>query len=92
MAAAGKPSLLVPFPFAADQHQLRNAEALSRAGAARLVPDGEMNGERLYGEVAAVAPDADLLKRMGEAARSLAHPDAARRAAETIEEMSSESS
>ena len=34
LAAAGKPSILVPFPFAADQHQLRNAEALERAGAA----------------------------------------------------------
>jgi UDP-N-acetylglucosamine--N-acetylmuramyl-(pentapeptide) pyrophosphoryl-undecaprenol N-acetylglucosamine transferase len=88
LAAAGKPSLLVPFPFAADQHQLRNAEAFARAGAARLVPDGEMNGERLCREVAALASDPDLLKRMGGAARSMAHPDAARRAAEIIEEMS----
>jgi UDP-N-acetylglucosamine--N-acetylmuramyl-(pentapeptide) pyrophosphoryl-undecaprenol N-acetylglucosamine transferase len=87
LAAAGKPSLLVPFPFAADQHQLRNAEAFVRAGAARLVPDGEMNGERLYREAAALASDADLLQRTGEAALAMAHPDAARRAAEIIEEI-----
>ena len=37
LAAAGKPSILVPFPFAADDHQTRNAEAMERGGAARLV-------------------------------------------------------
>ncbi len=41
----GKPSILVPFPFAADDHQTRNAEAMERGGAARLVRDAEMNGE-----------------------------------------------
>jgi UDP-N-acetylglucosamine--N-acetylmuramyl-(pentapeptide) pyrophosphoryl-undecaprenol N-acetylglucosamine transferase len=41
LAAAGKPSILVPFPFAADDHQTRNAEALERGGAARLVRDKE---------------------------------------------------
>jgi UDP-N-acetylglucosamine--N-acetylmuramyl-(pentapeptide) pyrophosphoryl-undecaprenol N-acetylglucosamine transferase len=45
LAAAGKPSILVPFPFAADDHQTRNAEAIERGGAARLVRDAEMNGE-----------------------------------------------
>src|SRR5262249_36987181 len=39
LAAAGKPSILVPFPFAADDHQTRNAEALERAGAAKLIRD-----------------------------------------------------
>ena len=41
LAAAGKPSILVPFPFAADDHQTRNAEAMERGGAARLVRDAE---------------------------------------------------
>jgi len=44
LAAAGRPSVLVPFPFAADDHQTRNAEAMERGGAARLVRDAEMNG------------------------------------------------
>ena len=57
LAAAGKPSVLSPFPFAADQHQLRNAEAFARAGAARLVEDGEMTGERLFEAVAQLAAD-----------------------------------
>ena len=66
LAAAGKPSILAPFPFAADQHQLRNAEAFERAGAARLVRDREMTGEKLFEIVAKLAADAAELARMGE--------------------------
>jgi UDP-N-acetylglucosamine--N-acetylmuramyl-(pentapeptide) pyrophosphoryl-undecaprenol N-acetylglucosamine transferase len=87
LAAAGRPSILVPFPFAADQHQLRNAEAMVKAGAARLVPDAELTGRRLFEEVAAFAAKQEELERMGEAARSLARPGAARRAADLLEEL-----
>ena len=48
LAAAGKPSVLIPFPFAADQHQLKNAEAFERAGAARLSLDRDWNGQRFF--------------------------------------------
>jgi UDP-N-acetylglucosamine--N-acetylmuramyl-(pentapeptide) pyrophosphoryl-undecaprenol N-acetylglucosamine transferase len=51
LAAAGKPSILVPLPTAADQHQLRNAEAFQKAGASLLVLDREMDGGRLFEEV-----------------------------------------
>ncbi|MCX6624452.1 MAG: undecaprenyldiphospho-muramoylpentapeptide beta-N-acetylglucosaminyltransferase, partial [Acidobacteria bacterium] len=54
LAAAGKAAILVPFPYATDQHQLRNAEVLARAGAARLVLDSQMTGEKLFGEVTAL--------------------------------------
>ncbi len=87
LAAAGKPSVLVPLPTAADDHQARNAEALERAGAARMVRDAEMNGERLFAVVCELASEAGALARMGEAARQLAHPGAARRAAEILEGM-----
>lgn len=87
LAAAGKPSILSPFPFAADQHQLRNAEAFVRAGAARLVEDREMTGQKLLEIVAQLAVDTAALARMGAAARALAHPGAARRAAEVLEEV-----
>ena len=87
VAAAGKPSILVPFPGAADQHQLRNAEALERAGAARLVLDSQMNGDRLFEEVAKLAADPDRLLAMGERARAFAHPHAAERAAEILEQV-----
>lgn len=87
LAAAGKPSLLSPFPFAADQHQLRNAEAFVRAGAARLIEDREMNGQRLFDAVEGLAANPDELARMAAAARSLARPGAAVRAADVLEEV-----
>ncbi len=87
LAAAGKPSILVPLPTAADQHQLRNAEAMERIGAARMVLDAEFNGPRLVEEVLRLSQSPDLLGAMGEAARSFAKPGAARRAAEVLEEF-----
>ncbi|MBZ5623559.1 MAG: undecaprenyldiphospho-muramoylpentapeptide beta-N-acetylglucosaminyltransferase [Acidobacteriia bacterium] len=87
LAAAGKPSILVPFPFATDDHQTRNAEALERGGAARLVRDREMNGQKLFDVVTALANSSGALERMGEAARQFARPGAARRAAEILEEV-----
>ena len=86
LAAAGKPSVLVPLPHAADQHQLRNAEAFANAGAAQLVLDAQMDGGRLFEEVAKYRTQPAELRKMGEHARKFAHPEAARRAAEVMEE------
>jgi UDP-N-acetylglucosamine--N-acetylmuramyl-(pentapeptide) pyrophosphoryl-undecaprenol N-acetylglucosamine transferase len=86
LAAAGKPSVLVPFPFAADDHQTRNAEALERGGAARLVPDAEMNGGKLFSLVTDLIGAPETLARMGEAARKFSRPGAAQRAAAILEE------
>ncbi len=85
LAAAGKPAILVPLPTAADEHQLRNAEALEKAGAAVLVLDKDMDGGRFFEEVAKLQAQPELLRRMGERARTLAHPDAAIRAADVVE-------
>ncbi len=85
IAAAGKPSILVPLPTAADQHQLRNAQAFEKAGAARLVPDTEMTGARLVEEVNRLTSSTELLAKMGEAARALARQGAAKRAADVLE-------
>jgi UDP-N-acetylglucosamine--N-acetylmuramyl-(pentapeptide) pyrophosphoryl-undecaprenol N-acetylglucosamine transferase len=88
LAAAGRASVLVPCPFAADDHQTRNAEAMERAGAARLVRDGEMTGERLFAVVSELGRSgSDELEGMDRAARSLAKPGAAGRAADILEEV-----
>ena len=84
LAAAGKPSILVPFPYAADNHQTRNAQAMERGGASRLVRDAEMTGEKLFETVSRIMAD---LGPMGEAARQFAKPGAARRAADVLEEV-----
>lgn len=86
LAAAGMPSILVPFPYAADDHQTRNAEAMARAGAARMVRDGEMNGARLAQLVMELA-GSEVLDEMGDAARKLSKPGAALRAAKILEEV-----
>lgn len=90
LAAAGKPSVLVPFPFAADDHQRKNARAMERVGAARVVLDEQMNGARLFEEIRALLGDRERLAAMGRAARSLARPGAARRAADVLEELARE--
>lgn len=87
LAAAGRPSILVPLPTAADQHQLRNAEAFEKAGAARLVLDAEMTGARLVEEVKRIRAEPGVLESMAQAARSFARLGAARRAAEILEEF-----
>lgn len=84
LAAAGKPSILVPFPFAADDHQTKNAEVLERAGAAILSSDRNWTGAKLFETVGALQAAPDRLRAMGEAARRLARPDSARRAAEIL--------
>ena len=86
IAAAGMASILVPFPFSTDDHQKRNAEALRDAGAARMVLDADMNGERLFQEVESVRNNCTELQLMRERARQFAHPQAAERAADVMEE------
>jgi UDP-N-acetylglucosamine--N-acetylmuramyl-(pentapeptide) pyrophosphoryl-undecaprenol N-acetylglucosamine transferase len=78
IAAAGKPAIFVPFPRAADDHQRVNAEALARSGAAVVVEESKLEGVWLAETIAALLGDSRRLALMSEAARALAHPDAAR--------------
>jgi UDP-N-acetylglucosamine--N-acetylmuramyl-(pentapeptide) pyrophosphoryl-undecaprenol N-acetylglucosamine transferase len=87
IAAAGKPSILIPFPFAADDHQRRNAEALAAPGAARTFPDAAWTGERFAHEILDLAAHREELARMSAAVRAFARPGAAARAADVLEEL-----
>jgi UDP-N-acetylglucosamine--N-acetylmuramyl-(pentapeptide) pyrophosphoryl-undecaprenol N-acetylglucosamine transferase len=87
LAAAGKPSILVPLPTASDQHQLHNAEAFEKAGSARLIQQPELTGARLVEEVMTLAATPGLLDAMGAAARAFARPGAAQRAADVLESL-----
>ncbi len=78
ITAAGKPAIFVPFPRAADDHQRVNAEALAREGAAVVVEESKLEGVWLAETIAALLNDPPRLQAMSEAARSLAHPNAAR--------------
>ena len=87
LAAAGKPSIMVPYPYAADNHQLKNAEAMARAGAGRVLLDKECTGPRLWKEICELAMADSLLDLMSRAARSRSLPGAAARAATLLEEL-----
>ena len=78
VTAAGKPAIFVPFPRAADDHQKRNAEALERAGAAVMLEESKLNRESLVETVRSLFSEPSRLEKMGEAARQLSHPNAAR--------------
>jgi UDP-N-acetylglucosamine--N-acetylmuramyl-(pentapeptide) pyrophosphoryl-undecaprenol N-acetylglucosamine transferase len=87
LAAAGKAAVLIPFPGAADQHQLGNARALERAGGARIIEQRDLTPERLVAEVGDLLGAPQRLKEMEKAARSLARPDAAARIADLVESL-----
>ena len=85
IALAGRPSILVPYPFAADDHQTRNAELFAQAGAAILVQERELSAEKLAALAASILLDPAARNRMTQAALSLAIPDAAERVCAAIE-------
>ena len=72
----GKPSILVPYPHATDNHQEANARAFEEAGAAVVILDRECTSERLKIAIGELLGDETRLARMGEAARRLAKPAA----------------
>jgi UDP-N-acetylglucosamine--N-acetylmuramyl-(pentapeptide) pyrophosphoryl-undecaprenol N-acetylglucosamine transferase len=82
LAAAGVGAVLVPFPFAVDDHQTKNAEAMVAVGAALLLPEVEASGARIAAVLADLLGDRARLLAMAAAARTLAKPDAAARIAD----------
>jgi UDP-N-acetylglucosamine--N-acetylmuramyl-(pentapeptide) pyrophosphoryl-undecaprenol N-acetylglucosamine transferase len=87
LAAAGRAALLIPFPGATDQHQLENARAMERAGAARVIVQADLTPERLAGEIRELMASPATLEKMELAARLLARPDAAARIADMVEAL-----
>lgn len=87
LAAARRAPILIPLPSAADNHQQANAEALERAGAARMILQPELTPERLAAAILELLRSPSQLLEMERAAGSLAHADAAARIADLIEEL-----
>jgi UDP-N-acetylglucosamine--N-acetylmuramyl-(pentapeptide) pyrophosphoryl-undecaprenol N-acetylglucosamine transferase len=77
-----KPAILVPFPFAADDHQTVNARSMVQAGAALLMPEKDLTGEKLAAELRALQSDRPRLSRMSRASGLLGRPEAAREIAD----------
>ena len=87
LIAAGKASIMVPFPFAADDHQRKNAEALEAAGASRMILQEKLSGEKLASEILSLMSDLEAIAKMEIASKKLAHGDAASAAVDLMEKL-----
>ncbi|MDH3493067.1 MAG: UDP-N-acetylglucosamine--N-acetylmuramyl-(pentapeptide) pyrophosphoryl-undecaprenol N-acetylglucosamine transferase, partial [Acidobacteriota bacterium] len=90
LAAGGKAAIMVPLPTAADDHQRKNAEALVANGSARMVLQKDLNGEALAKLIIEFIESPEKIEKMEKAARKLAKRDAAEKAVDLIEDLSSE--
>jgi UDP-N-acetylglucosamine--N-acetylmuramyl-(pentapeptide) pyrophosphoryl-undecaprenol N-acetylglucosamine transferase len=77
-----KPAILVPFPYAADDHQTVNAQSMVRNGAAVLIAERDLTGQKLADELRALEGDRERLRRMARQSGLLGRPEAAREIAE----------
>lgn len=87
LTVIGRPAILIPYPFAMDDHQAANAAVLEKAGAAWVVPQSSLNAENLSVLLTGIMSDPDALAARAAAARSLGHPDAAQRLADLAEQL-----
>jgi UDP-N-acetylglucosamine--N-acetylmuramyl-(pentapeptide) pyrophosphoryl-undecaprenol N-acetylglucosamine transferase len=85
VAASGRAAIFIPFAGATDSHQLRNAQALAGRGAARLIPQSELTGERLAGEIFSLLDSPSQLSEMAARARQHARPRAVEDIVDLIE-------
>jgi len=83
--AAGRAAILVPFPFAADDHQTRNAEAMVQEGAAIMIRNADLTGQKLAGTIQGLLSDIPRLEKMEESARRIAVLDAEERIVDLAE-------
>jgi UDP-N-acetylglucosamine--N-acetylmuramyl-(pentapeptide) pyrophosphoryl-undecaprenol N-acetylglucosamine transferase len=89
LAAAGKASIMIPLPTAADDHQRKNAEAFEKVGAAKMLLQKDLNGKRLAEEILRMLEHPEDITRMEGAAKRLARGDAAEKTVDILEQLSS---
>ncbi|MDD5258707.1 MAG: undecaprenyldiphospho-muramoylpentapeptide beta-N-acetylglucosaminyltransferase [bacterium] len=87
LAFFGLPSILIPYPFAAEDHQRINAAVLVNAGAARMIMDKDLNGEILASSIIEIIQNGTVLQYMSAAARKLAQPQAAENIVRVLNEI-----
>ncbi len=87
LTALGIPAILIPSPNVVDNHQYHNARVLADGGAAVLIEEREFNPYRLRKELEALLSNADLLAKMGQAARGLGITEAAERVCQCLQQV-----
>jgi len=87
LATIGRPSILVPYPYAADDHQTANARAFEAAGACLVIPHAEFTAATLAAHLAALFASPERMAAMAGAAHAAGRPDAAARLADLVGEL-----
>jgi UDP-N-acetylglucosamine--N-acetylmuramyl-(pentapeptide) pyrophosphoryl-undecaprenol N-acetylglucosamine transferase len=89
LAAIGRPSILVPYPYAADDHQTANARAFEATGACIVLPHASFTAATLAGHLVSLTGEPERLAAMAGAAHAAGRPDAAARLADVVGEFAS---
>jgi UDP-N-acetylglucosamine--N-acetylmuramyl-(pentapeptide) pyrophosphoryl-undecaprenol N-acetylglucosamine transferase len=87
LAVIGRPAILIPYPFATDDHQTANASMLAKAGAAWLIQQRDLSAQKLSALLAEIFAQPGELEKRAEAAAALGKPDAAKRLADLVDEI-----
>lgn len=87
LTALGRPAILVPYPYAAGNHQEMNAQRLNEMGAARVILDHDLDGELLAKNIRALYDDVNARSDMQRASRSLGRPEAAQKVVEILKSL-----
>lgn len=87
LSALGKPSILIPYPFAAGNHQLLNAREFVKNNAAELLQESELTPEVLFGKIKEIIESPEKLQKMSQGARALFKPDSAKIIVRTITDL-----
>jgi UDP-N-acetylglucosamine--N-acetylmuramyl-(pentapeptide) pyrophosphoryl-undecaprenol N-acetylglucosamine transferase len=87
LAVCGTPAILIPYPFAAEDHQSYNAEVFTKAGAALTFKQSELTAEVLQSQVLNLLRSPEELAKMGENAKAIAVPDSAEKLASLVREV-----
>jgi UDP-N-acetylglucosamine--N-acetylmuramyl-(pentapeptide) pyrophosphoryl-undecaprenol N-acetylglucosamine transferase len=87
LTVCGRPAILVPYPFAVDDHQTKNAQTVAERGGAVLLPQTSLTPDKLHAELATLTDE--RLHRMAGVMRASGHPEAASRIADALTEVAS---
>jgi UDP-N-acetylglucosamine--N-acetylmuramyl-(pentapeptide) pyrophosphoryl-undecaprenol N-acetylglucosamine transferase len=90
VTALGKSVIFIPFPFAADNHQVLNARSLAQSGAAEMILQKDLSGTLLAQKIEYYASNSEALEQMASRARDFGRPHAARDIVEDIYALMSE--
>lgn len=90
LAVTGTPAIFIPYPFAAADHQMHNARFVERKGAAIVIPQNELTGDRLRNEILSLLGDEERLRSMRKAMLAFGKPQAASDLANQLKEVSTE--